>query len=68
MALMERVHSDGDIPPGRRCFLLMENSKQHFHLPVHIQASHIDHIAADAAVGDCKRFQADIRTFPLVFA
>jgi hypothetical protein len=46
----------------------MENSKQHFHLPVHIQASLIDHIAADAAVGNCKSFQADIRTFPLVFA
>jgi len=24
MALTERVHSDGAIPPGRKCFLLME--------------------------------------------
>jgi len=24
MALTERVHSDGAIPPGRKCFLLMQ--------------------------------------------
>ena len=39
-ALMERVHSDGGIPPGRKCFVLMEHCQPSGLIPIDLYFDH----------------------------